>query len=72
MDGCHRWDVWGHEVGIDNGGGVAAECRINGGANVERGSGAGAAGGRGKHECGWVEVSSSGSVSWQVNGGVVD
>ena len=68
--------AWGHEAGIDevgivrwsmlgrHGGGVAAKCGIDGGANVEWGSGAGGAGGRGKHECGWVEVSGGGRVSW--------
>ena len=36
------------------------------------GQGAGGAGGFGKHECGWVKVSSGGLVSWQVDGGMVD
>ena len=61
MDGCCGWDAWGHQVGIDevgivrwsmlggHGRGVAAKCRINGGADVEWGSGAGDAGGCGEH-----------------------
>ena len=61
MDGCRVWDAWGHQVGIDevgivrwsmlggHGGGVAAKCGINGGADVEWGLGAGDAGGCGEH-----------------------
>ena len=55
----HRWDAGGYEAGA-------------GGAGVlEWGSGACGAGGCGKRERGCVEVSGGGSVSWQVDGGMV-
>ena len=95
MDGCHGWDAWGHEAGIDevgiirwsvlggHGGGVAAGCRIDGGADVhERGLGGEPRVIWVQVECGWWRVNEGGvgssgynggnGVSWRVDGGVMD
>ena len=60
MDGCRRWDAGGHEA------------RAGGAGVLERGSGAGGAGGCGERKRGWVEVSGGGGVSWRVDEGAVD